>query len=53
MAIAMCNTTVDGSNRELLEHGTVAFPIACYHDDLRVGAVPWHRQGVLEAAGIE
>ena len=53
MAIAMCNTTVDGSNRELLEHGTVAFPIACYHDDLRVGAVPWHWHGELEAVVIE
>lgn len=30
-----CNFTVDQSNRELTRHGTTAFPIACYLDDLR------------------
>ena len=36
MALADCNTTVDKSGRELLDHGTTAFPIACYHDDFRI-----------------
>ena len=28
MALSLCRTTVDDSARELLEHGTAAFPIA-------------------------
>ena len=32
MALSLCRTTVDDSARELMEHGTAAFPIACYHD---------------------
>ena len=35
MALSLCRTTVDDSARELMEHGTAAFPIACYHDDLQ------------------
>lgn len=53
MAIAICNTTVDSTNRELVKHGTAAFPIACYHDDLSVDAVPWHWHEELEAVVIE
>ena len=29
MALSLCRTTVDDSARELMEHGTAAFPIAC------------------------
>lgn len=39
MALSLCRTTVDDSARELMEHGTAAFPIACYHDDLQVEPV--------------
>lgn len=42
MALAECNTTVDRSGRELVEHGTTEFPIACYQDDFRKTDVPWH-----------
>ena len=52
MALAVCNTTVDSSGRELLEHGTVAFPIACYYDDFREMDVPWHWHEELEAVLI-
>lgn len=44
------NTTVDRSGRELLEHGTVTFPIACYYDDLRACGVVCHWHEELEAA---
>ncbi|MBQ7800964.1 MAG: AraC family transcriptional regulator [Oscillospiraceae bacterium] len=52
MAIGECNTTVDSRGRELLQHGTVAFPIACYHDDFRKMNVPWHWHEELEAVVI-
>ena len=39
MALSLCRTTVDDSARELMEHGTAAFPIACYHDDLQAEPV--------------
>ena len=52
MALANCNTTVDQSGRELLEHGTTAFPIACYHDDFRICNVPWHWHEEWEAVLI-
>lgn len=31
-----------------LKHGTAAFPIACYHDDLQTEPVPWHWHEELE-----
>lgn len=52
MALALCNTAVDSEGRELVDHGTTAFPIACYHDDLGREEVPWHWHGELEAAVI-
>ena len=42
MALSQCNTTVDPTGRELVEHGTTEFPIACYRDDFRKMDVPWH-----------
>lgn len=50
MALAECNTTVDPSGRELIEHGTIAFPAACYQDDFSQMDVPWHWHDELEAA---
>ncbi len=47
MALSLCRTTVDDSAREL-KHGTAAFPIACYHDDLQTEPVPWHWHEELE-----
>lgn len=52
MAIAPCNTTVDSRQRELVEHGTTAFPIACYYDDLSNYEVQWHWHEEWEAAVI-
>lgn len=52
MALAECNTTVDSRGRELLQHGTTAFPIACYHDDFSKMDVPWHWHEELEAVVI-
>lgn len=52
MILQECNTTVDESGRELIEHGTTAFPIACYHDDFRVCNVPWHWHEEWEAVLI-
>lgn len=52
MALSTCNTMVDEHGRELLEHGTIAFPIACYHDDFRVCDVPWHWHEEWEAVLI-
>lgn len=49
MALTECNTTVGSDGRELLEHGTPAFPIACYEDDFRVSDVPWHWHEEWEA----
>lgn len=49
MALAECNTATDPNGRELTEHGTTAFPIACYQDDFRKMDVPWHWHEELEA----
>ena len=48
MALSMCRTITDDSARELLKHGTPAFPIACYHDDLQAEPVLWHWHEELE-----
>ena len=40
--LSECNTTVDRYFREQVQHGTTAFPCACYHDDLAKEDVPWH-----------
>ena len=48
--LSPCNTTVDRSFREQVQHGTTTFPCACYYDDLSKGDVPWHWHDELEAA---
>lgn len=52
MAIAECNMIVDSTQRELVQHGSAAFPIACYHDDLSKYEVPWHWHEEWEAGII-
>lgn len=52
MAISLCNSITDESGRELLVHGTTAFPIACYYDDFREMDVPWHWHEEFEAVRI-
>lgn len=48
MALSACNTETDSAGRELTVHGTAAFPIACYHDDLEAAPAPWHWHEELE-----
>ena len=50
MALSVCNSTADIHGKELLEHGSFDFPMACYHDDLGAAEVPWHWHNELEAA---
>ncbi len=52
MALSPCNTVTDDSGRELIQHGSIEFPIACYHDDFQLGDVPWHWHQELEAVVI-
>lgn len=52
MALSLCLTSVDSRGRELAQHGTADFPIACYHDDLGEAYVPWHWHEELEAVLI-
>jgi len=49
MGLKECNTTIGSDGRELLEHGTVSFPVACYEDDFRICNVPWHWHEEWEA----
>ena len=42
MALSICNSTTDLYQKELLQYGDTAFPIACYEDDLNTIIVPWH-----------
>lgn len=42
MALSPCCTELDENGRELNAHGTAAFPVACYHDQLEIDPVPWH-----------
>ena len=52
MALSYCQTIADVQGRELTVHGTAAFPIACYFDDLQVNPVPWHWHDELEAVVV-
>lgn len=42
----------DKNQRELVEHGSALFPIACYHDNLNENEVMWHWHEELEAIFI-
>lgn len=52
MALSPCNVMIDENGRELIQHGTGPFPIACYNDDLQLEAVQWHWHEEIEAALI-
>lgn len=52
MALSLCNTQVNKQGRELAEHGTVLFPIACYDEDINKKSVPWHWHDELEAVVV-
>lgn len=49
MFITDCGVIItDKLGRELQAHGTSAFPIACYHDDLAAADCGWHWHDELE-----
>ena len=48
MAMWMCGSAADSRGRELVEHGTVAFPVAIYRNDLTAAEVPWHWHEEME-----
>lgn len=54
MAVSSCKPiATDRLGREMVEHGTAMFPVACYHDDLKEMAVPWHWHEELEVLVVE
>lgn len=54
MALSACGpVTTDQQGRELIEHGTPLFPVACYHDNISEADVPWHWHGELEILVVE
>ncbi len=54
MALSKCAPVLtDPLGREMAEHGTAMFPVACYHDDLREMAVSWHWHEELEVLTVE
>lgn len=48
MALSPCDSQTDKQGRELTQHGTAAFPAACYYDNLTEEPVPWHWHTELE-----
>ena len=48
MGISLCAAETNEQGKELAFHGTAAFPIACYLDDLKEMSVPWHWHDELE-----
>lgn len=54
MALHPCGSAAtDRQGRELAEHGTPLFPVACYHDDISEAEVPWHWHNELEVLVVE
>ena len=54
MALSVCGpVSTDQQGRELIEHGTPLFPVACYHDNISEAEVPWHWHDELEILIIE
>lgn len=54
MALSVCGpVSTDRQGRELIDHGTPLFPVACYHDSISKKYVPWHWHDELEVLVIE
>lgn len=49
MAVRICDTVTDENGIEISEHGTVAFPAACYVHELSGKEIPWHWHEEFEA----
>ncbi len=54
MSLVPCGCAADPLGRELLDHGTALFPVACYRDELYLEGVPcpWHWHDELEAVVV-
>lgn len=52
MALSECCASIDSQGRELIDHGSGEFPVACYEDDFRTVSVPWHWHPEWEAVYI-
>lgn len=52
MPLSKCNVKINKQGRELNDHGSALFPIACYDEDLSTDPVPWHWHDELEAIVI-
>lgn len=37
-----CKVVAAADGKELVQHGSTLFPIACYAEDLAVDSVSWH-----------
>ncbi len=53
MALSVCASVTDLHKKELLKHGTISFPIACYEDILSIHVIPWHWHEEWELIHIE
>ncbi len=53
MALSLCGVETNHQGREIADHGTALFPIACYYDNLAKDTVPWHWHDELEAVVVE
>lgn len=49
MALYSCSVNVDSQGKEIAQHGTAAFPVASYHDDLSKYDIAWHWHEEMEA----
>lgn len=52
MALSPNRSSADSKGHELVCHGTTAFPIACYDNDMSKVVVPWHWHEEMEAGVI-
>ena len=52
MALSPSRSSADSNGHELVRHGTTAFPIACYENDMAKDVVPWHWHEELEAGVV-
>lgn len=50
--ISTCSSRTDQNKHEMKQHGTPAFPVACYCDNLKTETVDWHWHEELEAGYV-
>ena len=49
MAVYSNRVNVDSNKMDIARHGTAAFPVASYHDDLSQYDIDWHWHEEMEA----